>query len=297
MKTDYARGIIYAAIPAVLWGILPILMKIALKDFSGASIVWFRFVFAFGALYLFLKNKKRKPEAIIIAPPLWGVVSGLFLAGNYYCFLKSVEISSPSNAGILIQIAPVMLVLLGVTWFKERFERRQGMGLLIATVGFILFYRDQSGQWDSSGVYLEALAYLTLAAFLWVGYMVLQKKLAGQHEAQHLNLLVYGTASVVLLPAINWPEYLGADPMSWILMIFLGLNTLLAYGFLAEAVRFIPLWLLSVIITLNPFITLALMHVVPKFWPGLIPPEVIGEWGYVGAITAVLGVIMVIRKE
>ncbi|NIQ03371.1 MAG: EamA family transporter [Nitrospinaceae bacterium] len=294
-KSHYLRGLSYAVITATLWGFLPILMKIALKEFSGSSIVWFRFAFAFGVLFCFLKWKNRQPESILLAPPGLGILSGLFLAANYYCFLIGVDTSSPSNAGVLIQTAPVLLVVLGVVLFKERFNRQQGIGLAVALIGFILFYRDQSGQWGGQG-YTESSLFVQAAALLWVGYMVIQKKLAGAYEAQSLNLLVYGTAAVVLIPAVTWADFDTPHPAAWGLMVFLGLNTLLAYGFLAEAVKYIPLWLLSVVITLNPFITLLVMHLLPMVWPGLVAPEVIGLWGYVGAGTAIGGVVMVIRK-
>jgi len=189
-----------------------------------------------------------------------------------------------------------MLVFLGVVVFKERFKWNQGVGLAIAVVGFILFYRDQSRQWGSEA-YTEISVYMVAAAVLWVGYMVFQKKLAATHKAQHLNLLVYGTAALVLIPTVVWPEFNNLNFGSWLLMIFLGVNTLLAYGCLAEAVNYIPLWLISVVITLNPFITLTAMSLLSVLAPGWVEPEVIGMWGYIGASIAIFGVVMVIRKD
>lgn len=296
MKTDYARGLTYAGITALLWGVLPILMKIALEEFSAGSIVWFRFTFAFPVLFLFLKIQRKQPESILLAPPGLAIVAGIFLAANYYYFLMGVQTSSPANAGILIQTAPVLLVILGVVLFKERFDRKQGIGLAIAVVGFILFFRDQSGQWDGE-VYTKATLYIEVAGLLWVAYMVFQKKLVATYEAQHLNLVVFGTAALVLIPTVTWTEFNNPHPGSWLLMIVLGVNTLLAYGCLAEAVKYIPLWLLSVVITLNPFITLAVMHVLSVVAPDLVAPERIGLWGYVGACVAIGGVVMVIRKN
>ena len=296
MKTDTIRGISYAATTAILWGFLPIFMKIALQEFSGGSIVWFRFTFAFGVLFLILKFKKQRPESIIISPPGFGVLAGLFLAANYFYFLKGVETGTPSNAGILIQIAPVMLVILGVVVFKERFHWKQGVGLAIAVVGYVLFYRDQSQQWGSEA-YTETSVSMVAAAVLWVGYMVFQKKLSVAHKAQHLNLLVYGTAALVLIPTVVWTEFSNPNFSSWLLIIFLGVNTLLAYGCLAEAVNYIPLWLISVVITLNPFITLTAMNLLSVVAPGWVEPEIIGLWGYIGASIAIFGVVMVIRKD
>ena len=295
-KYNYARGLTYAAVTALLWGFLPILMKIALAEFSGGSIVWFRFTFAFGVLFLILKFQKKQPESIILSPPGFGILAGIFLAGNYFYFLKGVETGTPSNAGILIQVAPVMLVFLGVVLFKERFKWNQGIGLAIAVVGYVLFYRDQRQQWGSEA-YTETSIYMVAAAVLWVGYMVFQKKLSVAHRAQHLNLLVYGTAALVLIPTVIWADFNNPHFGSWVLMVFLGVNTLLAYGCLAEAVNSIPLWLISVVITLNPFITLTFMHILSTVAPGWVEPEIIGLWGYIGACIAVFGVVMVIRKD
>jgi len=296
MKTDTIRGITYAGVTALLWGFLPIFMKIALQELSGGSIVWFRFAFAFAVLFLILKFQNKQPESIIKSPPGFGVLAGILLAANYFYFLKGVETGTPSNAGIIIQVAPVMLVFLGVVVFKERLKWNQGVGLAVAAVGFILFYRDQSRQWGSEA-YTEISVYMVAAAVLWVGYMVFQKKMAATHKAQHLNLLVYGTAALVLIPTVVWTEFNNLNFGSWLLMIFLGVNTLLAYGCLSEAVNYIPLWLISVVITLNPFITLTAMSLLSALAPGWVEPEVIGLWGYIGASIAIFGVVTVIRKN
>ena len=296
MKTDHVRGLTYAATTALLWGFLPILMKIALQEFSAGSIVWFRFTFAFGVLFLILKFQNQKPGSIIMSPPGFGILAGILLAANYFYFLKGVDSSSPSNAGILIQIAPVMLVILGVVLFKERFHWRQGVGLAIAVVGFVFFYRDQSRQWGSEA-YTETSVYMVAAAVLWAVYMACQKKLSVTFKAQNLNLLVYGIAALVLIPTAVWSDFNNPHFGSWVLMIFLGVNTLLAYGCLAEAVNYIPLWLISVVVTLNPFITLIAMQVLSVVSPGWVEPEVIGLWGYIGASIAIFGVVTVIRKN
>ena len=170
------------------------------------------------------------------------------------------------------------------------------MGLAIALVGFTLFYIDQSRHWGND-VYTETSTYMVAAAVLWAGYMACQKELSSAHEAHYLNLLVYGTAALVLIPTATWSDFNDLSLGSWALMIFLGINTLLAYGCLSEAVNHIPLWLISVVITLNPFITMTVMHILPLVAPDWVAPEFIGMWGYIGACTAISGVVMVLRKS
>jgi len=294
---DHLRGVLFAMTTAVLWGFLPILMKIALRDFSSGSIVWFRFTFAFFVLLGFLFFRNNNPLAILKQPPALGIVAGICLAGNYYYFLRGIEASSPSNAAILIQTAPILLVLIGVFVFREHFEKKQGLGLLIACVGFVLFYGDQRSHALDFSLYAASNGYVIWAGILWAGYMTFQKTLTGKYESQLLNLLVYGVAGIVLVVVVQWQDFPGRGLGAWALMVFLGINTLLAYGCLAEAIRHIPLWLISVIVTLNPFITLVTMHILPVLNPDWIEPERIGIEGYLGAVVAIVGVIMVIRKS
>ena len=74
----------------------------------------------------------------------------------------------------------------------------------------------------------------------------------------------------------------------------MGLNTLLAYGALAEAVECIPLSLISILITLNPLITLGGMLVLTTFGISLLPEENIRWHGYLGGLIAVSGVVLVV---
>lgn len=296
-RTDYARGIFFAFSTAALWGLLPVVMKIALRDFSPGSIVWFRFLFAFTALGVYLSFKKQSPGRILFKPPLFGFLAGLCLSGNYYYFVRGIGASSPSNAAVLIQIAPVLVVLIGVGVFRERFSRQQGGGLAVAVAGFFLFFKDQQAYSADLELYTTANGFVLIAGVLWAAYMTFQKSLTPKYEAQHLNLLVYGIASLVLVGTVHWEDYFRADPVGWGLLVFLGINTLLAYGFLAESIKYIPLWLISVIVTLNPLITLVVMRLLPAVVPGLVEEEHIGPLGYMGAVTAIAGVILVILKR
>lgn len=286
-----------ALVTTALWGVLPILQKIALNEFSPGVIVWFRFLFAFFVLYPLLHFHGSKPASIMLRPPLLGIVSGICLAGNYLTVVRGIHFSSPSNAAILIQTAPVLLVVMGVGFFRERLTRGQTLGVVCAAAGFFMFYVDQKSHAADASLYSSANLNIVLGAAGWVGFMVCQKLLSKDYEPQALNLLVYGTAVVVLAPAVTWSEFEGVSPRFWTLLVFLGLNTLIAYGALAEAVKCMPLAHLSVILTLNPLITLFTMSVLPKIHAGWVEPEIVGALGYMGAIAAIAGVVMTVWKR
>jgi len=284
-------------VTTLLWGLLPIFLKIALTEFSAGSIAWFRFAFAFVVLFAFLGWKGQAPQAILLRPPSLGLLAGAALAANYLGVTRAVHFSGPSNVAILIQFAPVILVLVGVFIFREKLTKRQYLGLLTAMAGFVVFFIDQRANVAQLGLYSSANWYVIFAGVVWVVYMVCQKILSRDFGPQSLNLLVYGVAAIVLVPQVTWGEFAGVDSTYWLFLVFLGFNTLFAYGALAEAVKIIPISLISILITLNPLITLLAMLVFPDYSLGRLPQDPTGSLGYIGAVIAVLGVALVVARR
>lgn len=277
-----------------LWGILPVMLKVALEDFSSPTIVWFRFAFSFFVLLAYLTWINKKPLSIIVRPPPLGLAAGVCLALNYYYFMIGLDLSGPSNTAVVIQIAPLLVVIAGVFLYKERFDKGKQFGLAVAIIGFIGFYLDQRNHSANPNQYFTANGNIVFAAIVWAIYAVAMKRLTSKHEAQNLNFLVYGLAMVILMPGMQWIELANADGIGWILLIALGLNTVLAYGSLLEALKYIPLSHISMITALNPFVTMTTMAAVS--WLGFTESEKITNLGYAGAALAISGVAWVVGK-
>ena len=290
------RGILLSITTALLWGVLPIFLKITLQGFHAGTISWFRFLFAFLILAVILQWKNHKPLNILLNPPWMGIVGGACLSANYYWVTVGVDLSGPSNMAVLIQTASVFLVLVGVFVFRELLTLRQVLGMVVAGSGLFLFFHDQQSRIQDAGEYYYANFLIVLAALVWVGYMVSQKFLSRQYGAQSLNLLVYGVATFTLIGGVEWADFTNAGLTPWLSLIFCAVNTLLAYGTLAEAVKYIPLALISVIISLNPLITLLGMKILPEIGFAGLQADPVGSLGYFGGAIAVTGVVLVVYR-
>lgn len=88
--------------------------------------------------------------------------------------MEGIRLSSPSNSAVVIQSAPVMLVLIGVYYFNETINRLQVTGLILAGIGFS-FFNEQAGSPSGNEFYFKANMVITLAALTWAVYMALQK--------------------------------------------------------------------------------------------------------------------------
>ncbi len=225
-----------------------------------------------------------------------GILGGACLSANYYWVTVGVDLSGPSNMAVLIQTASVFLVLAGVYVFHEHLALRQILGMVIAGSGLYLFFHDQQSRIQNVADYYYADFLIVLAGMVWVGYMVSQKFLSRQYGAQSLNLLVYAVATFTLIGGVEWVDFTRAGLTAWLSLIFCGVNTLLAYAALAEAVKYIPLAIISLIISLNPLITLWGMKVLPEMGFAGLQADPVGSLGYFGGMIAVTGVVLVVYR-
>jgi drug/metabolite transporter (DMT)-like permease len=168
-------------------------------------------------------------------------------------------------------------------------------GFLVAGAGMMSFYRDQlQNLLGSEEVYFAGVLWLILGALAWAAYASLQKKLVQKFHAQQLNLIIYGLPMLILLPYVEFSEFAGFSPGLWVLLIFLGINTLVAYGCLAEAFKYIEANKISVIITLNPIITFTVMAILGAMQLDWIDAEIFTVYSLIGALLVLSGAIMVV---
>ncbi len=288
-------GILYASTTALFWGFLAIFMKVSLNELAPLIVVWFRFCIAFTLLFAYFLVMDRKKLSIIKKPPTLLIVAAVCLTFNYMGFANGINLTSPGNAQIFIQMGSISLAVVGVVVYKEKLSARQMFGFIVAGTGLAFFYRDQlKNLLGSEDIFKTGVYWLIMGGLAWTGYAALQKKLVQKHHAQQLNLIIYGLPILILLPFVDFSIFKDLTLSLWLLLLFLGVNTIVAYGCLAEAFKYTEANKISVIITLNPIITLVAMWVLGNMDIDWIDPEVITIYGIIGAALVIFGVIMVI---
>jgi drug/metabolite transporter (DMT)-like permease len=290
--TNRTKGILYALSAAFVWGFLAISLKVALDFVPPLTIVWLRFLVAFIVLWIVLLFKERSALKVLNKPPLLAVVAAVGLAFNYIGYIKGLDLTSPSNAQVIIQLAPLLLVVVGLVIYKEKISARQSLGFVVSLIGFGVFYQDQISQILGSPDHYNAGVFWVIgAALAWVLFASIQKGLVQKFHAQGLNLLIYLVPSILLIPWVDFNVIGSFTWHLWAFMIFLGLNTILAYGAIAEALRFIPANKIGIILTINPIITIVTMGFLTSIGVSWIEPERISFYGFLGAALILIGVI------
>lgn len=290
---DRRKGIIYASVAALMWGFLAIVLKFTVMDLPPVDVAWFRFSLAFIVLSLYYVFFERSAFRILVKPPIKLIVAALFLGLNYYGFITGIHYTTPSIAQVFIQIGPLLLALSGFILFKEKATLLQIAGLLLVVTGFAFFYKEQLiALGTSNGNFNKGIIWIIIGATAWAAYAIIQKKLVQQYHPMHLNLVLFGVPALLFLPATHLIMFTGLDWIQWAALIFLGFNTLIAYGSIAMALKYLEANRVSVISTCNPIITFIVMGILGYLDVSWMIKELYTPVTILGALLVLAGTIM-----
>lgn len=283
-------GLLLALATASFWASLPIALKVALQNVDVLTLTWFRFSFAALGLALWLQLRGGFAPFFRLPRRQWGwlLLAALMLIGNYVFYLLGLDYTTPTNAQLIIQLAPLLMAIGGIVLFKERFALGQWLGLAAVALGMWLFFSDQRAQIGGQS-YTFGVWMILIAALVWTVYALIQKQLLLHLSSPRILFFIYLFAGIVLLPFSQPSRLMQLETGQWIAVLYCAFNTLAAYGAFAEALAHWEASRVSVVLALTPLLTLICMELSQWFLPGLVSPENLGLLGAAGALLVVLG--------
>jgi len=286
-------GLTLSLTTAFLWGLLPIALKGVLLQMDAITVTWYRFAVAAVFLLLYMAVRKRIPslKALKGVAGLLMLIAILGLCANYVFYLFGVDSITPSSAQVMIQTAPMFMLLGGLVIFKESFNKWQWLGFTSFVIGLILFFNMRFSEImdNMDGAYTVGLFWMFLAAITWAAYALAQKQLLNNYSSNQIMFIIYITSVFILLPWSEPDQVMPLNTLGWGLLIFCCLNTIVAYGAFAEALAHWEATRVSAILALTPLVTIISMKVVAHFFPDYLPSEPLNALSIVGSVMVVLG--------
>jgi len=249
MSGDERRGMWLAIACYTTWGTFPLYFRLLAPvpaiDILANRVIW-SLVFLLGLLivrqdWAWLRPTLRSRRVMLLY-----LSAGVLLAANWYTYIWGV------NAGYVIEtslgyfINPLVSVLLGVLFLRERLRGGQWAAIALATAG-VLFLTVSYGQ----------LPWIALILAFTFGVYGLLKKHGSLTSTQGLTV----EAGVIFLPALVlliYRELHGAGGLGvygWgktLLLLTTGVVTVVPLTWFATAARRIPLSLLGVLQYIAP---------------------------------------------
>lgn len=262
-------GLGLSVLTTLLWGTLPVALKLLLADLSPLTATWFRYLASASLLTGFLawRGKLPRPAELWAHAPLLGLAALAFVGNNVF-YLAGLRYVTPSAGQVVIQLAPVLLIAAGVVVFGEAFGLLQWLGFAVLVGGMLLFFHRKLSEIVSAGVLL-----IVLAAALWALYAIAQKQLLRSLTPFSIMWAAYVAGLILLAPAASPSQAGSLDTVGWVALAYCCVNGLVGYGSFAEAMSHWEVSRVSAVLATTPLYTPLFAELAARLWPGRFPHE------------------------
>jgi drug/metabolite transporter (DMT)-like permease len=262
---DMQRGVLFAVLASLMFGLSPVFVRLVL-DFVNVVTMNVLFTVFASLCFVVAFGVFRKAAYFRSIFGNWrrvGLMS-LFSAVGSLLYTYGISLYGPVNATFLVQFTAVFTILFGVLFFKERFTRLEGAGILVAVVGvFILAYGNLSLEIVGTLVLLGAALFFASANSLSKAYVknVNPVALAGGNA---IFIFLFIFAFAVLSGSLET-----AFPAVTLLYAFLGSVTgvVLSFVLFFKALEVYAVSKTATIRTIEPFLTAIFSFVILALIP------------------------------
>lgn len=135
MSNNNNKSIFIAASAYIMWGLLPIYWK-AVQNFDSAFVLGVRVIttFIFTLIIIIFKKanlyKGIKPLVLIF-------LAGIFLGINWFLYIYTVNSGHVLEAGLAYYIAPILSILIGIIFFREKKTVLEYLAIILMFIGMI----------------------------------------------------------------------------------------------------------------------------------------------------------------
>ncbi|MDP1780097.1 MAG: EamA family transporter RarD, partial [Anaerolineales bacterium] len=242
------KGILYGIGAYVAWGFFPIYWKM-LHHVPAIQLIGHRIIWSFLLLIvviLFTKQWTDFRKTVNAKVLRLYTLAALLIGVNWFLYVWAVNANFIVETSLGYFINPLLSVLMGVIFFKERLRFAQWIPVLLAAIG-VTYLTFVYGR----------LPYIALSLALSFGLYGLVKKLSPLGSLYGLTietgiLFIPALFYLIVMQAKNTAAFLNTGITSDLLMIGAGLVTTVPLLMFASAARSIPLWVVGLLQYIAP---------------------------------------------
>ncbi|MEK5080603.1 EamA family transporter RarD [Solibacillus sp. FSL W7-1436] len=279
--SELKKGVILAIGAYLMWGIIPLYWK-QLQHVGSVEILVGRVIWSFVFTVLFVLLIRQYKQMIADIKMLWKnkkqffllFIASVFVSLNWGIFIWAVNNGHLLQTSLGYYINPLISVLFGLIFFKEKISRATAVAVIIAAIGVgyqavlggtipwvslalaltFAFYgviKKQIPLDATRGLAIETLFVLPIAVAIYI-YLMNTSEIAFMHVDWKTNLLLMGGGIVTAVPLVLFAKSAQKIPLYLLGFIqFLAPTISLMLGIflykepftLTEFITFVCIWL------------------------------------------------------
>jgi drug/metabolite transporter (DMT)-like permease len=280
-------GIALINLAVVIFTSMDAIIKLVSETFPTGQLVFFRNLFAFGPILIFMLSQGGLQLRTRHA--LGHLARGLFGVSAMYCYFLSYKLLPLSDAIALGLSGPIFLTILSIPFLGERVGLRRWSACIVGFLGVLIMTRPGAGVWQA-----EALVPLLAAVFYALAMVSIRKLTATEgsgtivfHFTLFATLAGLATAPLGAVdPELAWVWPTGAE---WLIVLAIGLMGGCGQILITIAFRCAPVSVVA------PFDYMALVY---GFLLGWAVFEEVPDWYLIiGGATVVASGIYIVHRE
>lgn len=275
---------------ALLWGAVgiafaPILVR--LSEVGPAATACYRLLLALPFFWVWLQTEPsetvKRPKGLAL------VISGASFAADLAVWHWSIQLTSVANATLLVNFAPIFVVLGSWLLWRQRFSLSFFGALVLVLVGASLLV-NASLQIDAQHLWGDALG--LLAAVFYAGYLLSIARLRIQFATPVVSFWtsLVGGGLLLLIALATGEQVLPITLQGWLVLIALAvISQILGQSLIIYALAHLPAAFSSLSLLLQPVVAALLAWAFFK--------EALGLWQGVGGMIVLLGIVLARRTQ
>ena len=202
--TDTFIGALCLSLAASIWGGMYVVSKYVLDFIPPITLVWYRYVVGFVALYAILKFVEKKSKTpVSISRRDWLLIAWIGFIGYFVSIsfqFIGTKLSDAHTGSLVTAATPAFIVLFARIILKEELTIRKIIALFLSTLGVFIVIG-----WDiKAGSYFLGSVILVGAALTWA-LLSIYVKLASKYQSS-LTITTYAVlfALIFTTPFMLW---------------------------------------------------------------------------------------------
>jgi len=258
MDTD-RKGILYAIAAYGIWGVFPLYWKL-LAHVDSLEVLVSRVIWSFVFTFVFILLIKQRHLLIEDLKSLWKnkklfislLGASFVISCNWFLYIFAVNNNHVVDASLGYYINPLITVLFGMIFFKEKLSKLQISAVIVAFIGVL----------SLTIGYGEVPWIALLIAFSFATYSALKKQITLNATRglviETLVMLPIALVYYIYIMSTNKMSFLQVSWQTDILLILGGIVTAIPLVLFAKGAKLLPQYVIGFIQYMTPTIVLVL---------------------------------------